>query len=600
MKNKLLLLLLTGLFLVSANISRAYKTIKFNVTFGGKGETEGKISSKTRFAFDKKGGIYILDIDNLRVQKFDEYGNFVMQIESGEDFIFSRPMDLTLDGDMNIYVIDWKSLYINGSDDPKIFNYGLCIHKFSSEGKFIKTLTLHDLSQKNIDMENAVPAVDTDGNFALMIVQKDVDRDVLLSADSDGNLYILDQKKIYRLSESEKAKLIYPGSSEYQMVDPTAITVGINNNIYVADSGIQQIFKFDTKGNFLTYFGKRGDDDGQFIGDIYISTLLDGSLMVADSSEYKKRLNTVIKNRQIIDSTTTIVTGQNDPIIPDTKDFYTIIKRVQKFDQNGKFIEKILYRFDMSDPDSKELNLKAIDPTGNIYMVHKTDLTINKYQLESPISWSQVDKTFSCRVLSSESRLKIDNFYDLNSYTDFDEREKYTQITATAQLNYNVTEKFRVTWTGAITRFLGKTYNNYPGEYDDPYGYIQDDETTDDYTAGRIRIDLGLVLDHNPFRYRMGNFFVYLAGGRYKFDIRATDFQNRRELDEDLWWLVWASGFQYDMGRAMRLSMIVAQHRPPGFMNYEYKYWDEQGELYNTGYGNGSSTEISLILDGVF
>ena len=50
----------------------------------------------------------------------------------------------------------------------------------------------------------------------------------------------------------------------------------------------------------------------------------------------------------------------------------------------------------------------------------------------------------------------------------------------------------------------------------------------------------------------------------------------------------------------LRFSLIAAQHRPPGFMNYEYKYWDEGGELYGTGFGSGTSTEVFISVDGAF
>jgi hypothetical protein len=50
----------------------------------------------------------------------------------------------------------------------------------------------------------------------------------------------------------------------------------------------------------------------------------------------------------------------------------------------------------------------------------------------------------------------------------------------------------------------------------------------------------------------------------------------------------------------MRLSLIAAQHRPPGFMNYEYEYWDESGELTATGFSSGASTQVLISLDGAF
>ena len=135
----------------------------------------------------------------MSVQKLSPDGKPIMEIRAGEEFLFARPMDLAVDGELNIYVVDWNSVHIRDTDSPKIFNYGPCIHKFSSEGKFIATFSLEDLSRKAAERERAVPAVDTDGNFSLMIVPKKTDRDLYISADSTGNLYVLDQNIIHKL-----------------------------------------------------------------------------------------------------------------------------------------------------------------------------------------------------------------------------------------------------------------------------------------------------------------------------------------------------------------------------------------------------------------
>jgi hypothetical protein len=294
------------------------------------------------------------------------------------------------------------------------------------------------------------------------------------------------------------------------------------------------------------------------------------------------------------------VTGQDDPLIPRRRDFEVVIRRVQRFDENGKFREKILYRIDKSDPELRDLEFKAIDPGGNLYLIDKDRLAMRKYSVQQPIQWSEIEKTLNFRVQHNESRTQIDNFYDLDEYFDFDEREKYTVITATTRFGYNMTETFHVSLTSSLVSLNATTYDDYPGEYADPGGFIQDDKMTDKYVALRMRVDLSLILEHDPFKYRVGDLFLFFGGGRYDFDIDATHIGNQRQLIEDLWWSVWAAGLRYDMGDDLRFSLIAAQHRPPGFMNYEYTFWDEEGELYGTGFGSGTSTEVFISVDGAF
>lgn len=601
MKQILALLFTIAVLLAVTESISAYKAVQFISEFGGKGETLGKFSYETRFAFDKNGSIYVVDTENLNIQKLSPDGNPIMEITSDANFQFMRPMDVAVDGELNIYVVDWNSIHIKNTGSPSIFNYGPCVHKFSSNGTFLVTFTLEDLSQKAKQKELAVPAVDTNGNFALMVVPEKVDRQLYIATDIDGNISVLDQDTIYRLDSSGKilGQFADTGGGKGQLDRPTDIAVDAEGNVYVADAGNHRISKFNSDGKFLLSFGKEGDTDGCLTGKLSVVTASDNTILVMDEAKYEKTFKTSIEHRKIIDSTI-LVTGQDDPLIPRNRNYKTTIRRFQRFDKNGEFLEKILYRIDRSDPELQDMEFKAIDPDGNLYLVDKDRLVVRKYSIRTPIKWSEVDKTISCRVQHGQIRSQIDNFYDLNSYVDFDERERYTQITGTMLLSYDMTEKLRVSLANSLISLNAKTYDDYPGEYADTRGFIQDDEAIDDYIAFKTRIDFDLILDHNPFRYRTGNLFAYFSGGRYNFDIRATDFGNRRNLDQDLWWIVWAIGARYDLGGHMRLSFIAAQHLPPGFMNYEYKYWDENGELYGTGSGKGSSTQVFISIDGIF
>lgn len=598
MKYKLLVI---TYFILLSSIANAYKNIEFVSEFGGKGETLGKISEKTRFAFDKDGNIYVLDIDNLRIQKLDPNGKPIIEISSETDLIFSRPLDIAVDKYSNIYVVDWKAFHINNTENPKIFNYGPCIYKFTNDGKYSETFTIDDLSKKLPLKEKAVPAIDTDGNFALMIMPNKIDRQIYLSIDNMGNIYVLDQDSVYKLDPSGKLLKKFSGSADNskQLDNPTGIAIDSKDNIYIADTGNSRILKFNPDGEFLMSFGKKGYKNGEFSDQLYIQTTLDGMIMVADSAKYEKILKTSMKRRKILDSTT-LVTGQDDPILDKTRNFEKVMMRVQIFDENGKYKDKILYTIDKSDPELNDIELKAIDHLGNIYFLDKDRLAILKYSTQDPVAWSGTDKTFTLRFLHNEKRSQLDDFFDLNDYYDFDERQKYNQITTIFRLNYDLTESYSVSFASSLSHLNGKAIDKYPGEYADPYGYIQDDETIDKYTSARIRIDLQQIIDHDPFRYRVGNIFMYFGGGRYKYRVVATDINNNRRLNEKLWWTLWALGVRYDMGDSLRLALTAVQHRPIGYMNYEYIYWDERGDLYSTGSGTGISTEVFISLDGAF
>ena len=63
--------------------------------FSRKGELPGKVAEETSLAFDRKDNIYILDVENYRIQKFSSGGLFLMEINpqklEGSKFQFVNP-----------------------------------------------------------------------------------------------------------------------------------------------------------------------------------------------------------------------------------------------------------------------------------------------------------------------------------------------------------------------------------------------------------------------------------------------------------------------------------------------------------------------------
>ncbi len=54
------------------------------------------------------------------------------------------------------------------------------------------------------------------------------------------------------------------GTEDGQFFHPGAVAVDSSGNVYVADELNHRIQKFDSDGNFITKWGSRGAGDGQF------------------------------------------------------------------------------------------------------------------------------------------------------------------------------------------------------------------------------------------------------------------------------------------------------------------------------------------------
>jgi len=611
----------TGIFISAVFVllflqftSFAHREVKFITDFGGKGEAKGKFAEETYFVFDKEGNVYVSDVENLRIQKFDQNGRFLMQIDAdAEDagFVFRAPGDLAVGDDGSIYVLDWKLVHIAQTESPKIFNFGPCVHIFDRDGKFIKSLTIFELTKQLKNLELAAPGLDADGNYALIIPQGKTDRKFLIAVDVQGNIYVLDKDevKIYKLNSEGKLVVSFgsQGSGEGQFNKASDIAVDSKGNLYVADTQNHRIVKFDAEGKFVKNIGEYGDEDGELHSPFLIAIQDDDNLLVADKTKYRKNYSSSLVRREFDPSPRYIppyaLLEQNDVIY---KTFRVFIHRVQRFNSDGKFKEKFLIRLDRENPEHVNLTLKAIDQLGNLYFMDKESFKLSKYAPAELLNPRALKKEFTLYYEQYFIEIDIDNPDDFDqniglNKSDFDEDVLAKLVFANLRFDYDVDEDLRLSLTNLGVYERMETEDYYKRRTEDIRGtFSQDDVTTEDYIVGVIQLDANIILNHEPYKYREAGFFVYLGGGRYDYEVDAASVANERNYKAHLWFAEWGAGMHLDMGKKLRFIFTASQGPPGGYFNYEYRYIDELGELYSTGFRDGRETMVSFRLEGVF
>ena len=578
-------------------IADAHQEVQFVREFGGKGEPPGRFSDKTYMAFDREGGLYITDTENYSIQKLDVNGRFQfgMQATDQDSFSFINPTDIAVGRDGSIYVMDWVIVQIADTDDPKVFNYAPCVHRFNLDGAFVASYPLQDLAKRISALEAATPGLDADGKYALIIPHGDTKRSFLLTVDDDGNIYVFDTGDIYKLSaDGQPVDILKTAQPGVGQIDKAAdMTVDRRGNLYIADQGAHRVLKYSPSGAFLLAFGEYGDRDGQFISPFHLIALDDGAILVADRARYKKDYASDLPRRQ------------DDPFqfagLP-YRIFRTRLRRIQRFHPDGDYVEKILVRFRRENQRESALKLKAIDYSGNLYYINDETLTISKFAPTSRLVAAAFQTEVKLRYTHDLEDVEIDNQDDLDDNlgvnADFDQRFRRKQIDAKVSVSYDANEDLRVSVANTVsyTRLTDTSFFRTPDFEDFRGRFNQDDESTQTFWEDRIQLDFSLIRNHNPYRYREAGAFAYFNVIRNDFINQALDPGNFRIFDFRARISDWGAGMRYDLGRAFKLQFLVVH-----FFGYnEFSYIDETNVLYSTGFAQSDFTQALLTIDGAF
>ncbi len=213
------------------------------------GTGDGQFKWPKAVAVDSSQNVYVTDVENNRIQKFNSSGDFVgkwgsMGAENGQ---MSCPQGIAVDSGGNVYVAD--------SNNNRI-------EKFSSTGAFLGTWGSSGTG---------------DGQF---------NNPIGIAVDSSGNVYVADSNnnRIEKFS-STGAFLGTWGSSgtgNGQFNGPEGVAVDSSGYVYVADTYNNRIEKFSSTGEILDVWGVTGSEDGQFSSPAGVAIDSNGKIYVAD------------------------------------------------------------------------------------------------------------------------------------------------------------------------------------------------------------------------------------------------------------------------------------------------------------------------------
>ena len=165
-------------------------------------------------------------------------------------------------------------------------------------------------------------------------------------------------------------------------------------------------------------------------------------------------------------------------------------------------------------------------------------------------------------------------------------------------MKYDFNEDFQVKLTHTIgwNETTDDLYYRTPAFEDFRGSFVADGRTVKDSLKQSIALGFELIRDHNPYTYREVGGEINLSVsnmGQIKY---AFDPGNKSYLDFSARSLGWGANVYYDFGRSFRLKFQIKGSNGGG----SYTYNDELDMLYMTFASDAGSTQVKVMIDGVF
>jgi len=247
-------------------------------SFGEEGAGDGQFDQPGGVAVDSQGGIWVVDQENNRIQRFDEEGQYLDQFGSygSGNGQLDRPAGIAIDAAGDIWVADAGNSRIEEFDSQgtylrKFGSYGSGNGQLSNaegiaidpDGDIWVADTYNSRLQKLDDEGNFIEAVGSYGYGSEQFVNP-----TGIDVDSSGNVWVADwtRNSVFELNESGEfiGQLGSSGKGDGQFEHPDAVVVDVGGYLWVGDEDNDRIQVFDETGEYLTQLGTEGSGPEQF------------------------------------------------------------------------------------------------------------------------------------------------------------------------------------------------------------------------------------------------------------------------------------------------------------------------------------------------